>query len=291
MKRLLGVVLLSACGFSDVASSTSAIVGGERSDRDAIVFLFADATTCSAAVVGERHVLTTAQCVLNDGSPISPSRIRVVVGADLAAGEELEVREVLLDALDASPDPNINDFALVVTVEPIGVTPLELASTPVAVGDLITIAGYGQGALTSGTRQEAEATVDMVSDDFFITPAGSPNACSGDGPALDASGALAGNAVFTIGAGCPPDGVYFRDVSVYRDDVLAWIAEADTDAGVDPDAGALDAGALDAGALDAGSDAGTGDAGESGGGGGCSASGSPSLAGFVLLFAFRRRRQ
>lgn len=284
-------LLLVACAQPDVGSQASAITG-DPSDRQAIVVVLASTigSVCSGALVGPRHVLTTKNCVFAGDSPVPPGTVSVAEGSTLSdidtmgTGAELVMVDETAPSIPLASDTN--DYVLVVLTEDFGVTPLSIGTTRPAVDDVLTIAGYGQEATgASGTRREGTIAVNRVMDDFFFTGEGEPNTCQGDGPALDASGALVGIALFS-GGSCPPSFTGYRDLIVYRDVVNGWIDSSSTDAGVDPDAGTPDAGEVP----DAtpGADAGS----MGGGGGGCSTtSGSASSLVVLAALLFIRRRR
>jgi len=291
---------VSACQQPPVGSTALAIGGGSASDEAAAVFIVTPGSTgCSAAVIGPRHVLTGKQCVFRDDALIAASGIRLFTGATplVMADQEVGVAEIIVaDETPPSADPRINDLVVLVTDEALTATPLAIGTTSPLAGDTLTVIGYGQnGTGRSGERREAQIRVSGVaSGDVIFLPDDGAGICQGDGggPALDASGAIVGVALYA-GVACPSTSA-LRGVVVYRDFVLAALATAppDTDAGTDgatPDAGG------DGSTDDAGSDAG-GDTGTGGDdGGGCSATGGGASGAALLalvgcVVALRRRR-
>lgn len=291
---LLVVVVAACAGPESVGERSAAISGGSGSENDSVVQTFASSgTTCSGVVIGPRHVLSSKSCVFT-GAAADPL-IRVIGGVDVAAPTfTATVVETVATPgeFDATVVPN-NDVVVLITDEELSVPALPLADTAPAADDVLTIIGYGAGSLTSGIRNEAEITVTRVEDDVVLAEGNDASLCSGDGPALDATGAVVAFATFVYsedgGApGCPAFGNGLRDLTQYREFIEDALTVVPEDAGVSDDAGAGDSG-VDAAAM---SDAGTEDAGMSGGsGGGCSATGTPSAFSLLVLALLWRRRR
>lgn len=302
---LLGL-LLAGCAPDPVGSAVSAIGGGEPSSNEAIVFTFASGVTCSGAVIGPRHVLSAKVCVYAGGT--LAGRTQVALGDSVVPPERMLTVDEIVEA-EPGPPPRVpgdeNDLVVLVTAEDVGVTPLSIAGASPTVGDALTLVGYGQDETGgSGRRREAVAIVAGVDGSLVTTETG-PGLCTGDGPALDASGALVafGLYVFAGGGGmgpaCGDSGSVLRVVVPYGDFIDSVLAGERPDAGPPPDAGERDAGgAGDAGPIpDAGAaapDAGPGEGSSSGCG--CRVAGrepGPSgwLLAFAALLAARRRRR
>lgn len=173
-------------GAAGTSAERSAAADGDHEGVVALVTLGqvdgrAAATLCSAAVVGERHLLTAKHCF--EGAA---SRLEAVVGvADLCAGGG---RRHLLTVIHRDPE---RDLALVETGEPLAITPLPLVTAPIDRSDLDTLrlVGFGglEGTLARGLRQRLPATFKDIIDRGYVvsTPLDAP-ACKGDsgGPLL-----------------------------------------------------------------------------------------------------------
>lgn len=280
---LLALLILSTgCQQTTVGESVAAIGGGMVSDNESVVLMYTYAgSVCSGAVIGPRAVLSVKSCTHAGSDPIAASGIQVFVGSDMSSFDQMaDVAEVI--QLPGPPDSmeGVNDLVVLILTEDLIVPPLPLATTSPVVDDMLTVVGYGQTETgASGRRQEGELTVTAVQTDLILSEGGSVGICSGDGPALDASGAVAAMGIFVFdSAGGPPtcpSGSGFRDVATYRDFVMDAIAMSSEDAGM-PDAGLDDGGVVDAG----------GPSGGGGGGGcGCSLTSSPAPNWWVLPFA------
>lgn len=179
-------VAIACEGAAGTSAERSAAADGANEGVVALVTLGeangrATATLCSAAVVGERHLLTAKHCF--DGAA---ARFEAAVGAaDLCAGG---ARRLLLTVIHRDPE---RDLALVETGEPLAIAPLPIVERPIDRSDLATLrlVGFGglEGTVSRGLRQSLPSTFKDIIDRGYVvaTPAGAP-ACKGDsgGPLL-----------------------------------------------------------------------------------------------------------
>ncbi len=217
---------------------------------------------CSGVVVAPRVVLTAAHCV-----NVTGAEFRVFVGDDyFDGGTLLEVSEYHAHPA-YQPATNLNDIGVLVTSAAIPVPPVALNRSPPAVGDPLTIVGYGQSVAgdntTVGKRRVALTSVTAV-DPLDLTLQGTPSFCFYDsgGPSYlprDGGEVVAGIHYIVEAATCDAH-AYDMRVDKYVSFIDGYIAATTADAGVEADAGvAVDAGVVvDAGvAVDAGVDAGS----------------------------------
>ncbi len=301
----LSLVLLTSCAPDGANPAIAAIGDGTASTNASVVHVTAGDVTCSGAIVGPRHVLTAKLCAWNGTTAArAPADLTVREGATIGSGGGIGVTEIVMTPGAPAMGGATNELAILVTAEDLDGGALGIAAAAPAPDTTITAIGYGEDeAGAGGTRREGAMTVELVQPGV-ITAIGPAGVCDGDvgGPALDATGAIAGIATFSfsLSGGDPacPDGSGFANAATYRGFVLDAVGGGDPDAGAgDPDAGGTDAGAppVDDGGA-AGSDASPPpalDAGSGGGGGGCATapggSGPWLLAAAVALALLRRR--
>ncbi|MBX3272200.1 MAG: trypsin-like serine protease [Sandaracinaceae bacterium] len=284
---LASLLILLGCQ-REAAGGVRAAIGGGAADTTTDAVVYVEPTggePCSGAIVGPRHVLTFKGCVYDGTRARAASELAIARGPVVdATSPRATVAEILATAELPRAMGDTNDLVVLVTTEALGVTPLPLGAASPRADDALRLYGYGEDAGgTAGVRRGGAATVELVREGVIVT-GGPAGVCDGDlgGPALDASGAVVGVAMFAFpiegGELTCPSGSGLASVSTY----LAFLRDAlgivAPDAGVEaPDAGADDAG-TDAGAeepADAASapaDAGV-DAGAMNGGGdsGCAA--------------------
>lgn len=236
------------------------IIGGELDEaHDGVVVVATDgAPTCSGALIDPRIVLTTPNCISEDGSN------SVLFGANFF---EPESSVGIVDVV-VHPDCDIEDLTtphLAVGVlmqdAPAGTTTYAILpeSAPLSsddVGSTVTFVGHGSTSATmtvDGQRRWVDAPITDVSAGHFTVDSTNGGPCWGDGPSfVEREGAehLAGVGLFTD-QDCAE---YWTsvDLSAHREFVEEMIAEfgssdsdsdsdgdtdSDTDADADSDGG------------------------------------------------------
>jgi MYXO-CTERM domain-containing protein len=266
---LVAGLLAASCAPPDggAASRTGAIVGGTvDSTTEAVMALYrtADSRMCSgttiARVGGSRIFLTAAHCVVRidaDGAiakpvtALAPSQMIVIPGVDWSAGyrfgQVLTVTDVAYVPAYDGVTTNPNDLALVrYTVVPaVAAIPaipfLEPGEDKLAVGDAITLVGYGRTGGDAGTnleRRRVDKKIETLTPYAIqISQTDGKGGCQGDsgGPALRTTPAgvrVAGVTSYgdTL---CATFNSSVR-VSAHAAFIQAFIAKSTPDAGVPP---------------------------------------------------------
>lgn len=152
-----------------------------------------DPLVCSCVLVGERAILTTAQCVVDnataDEGEVGLEGIEVRFGAD-RSGDPIPVESAALYRYFDPEGATSDDLALLTLTEaPAGVAPAVLNDQPLGADDVdntVTVVGYGLreegNPASTGSRRIAALPISLVSAKYIETrdPAGEITTCFGD---------------------------------------------------------------------------------------------------------------
>jgi len=141
----------------------------------------ADNFTGVAALISDRHVLTSAHLFCKDmeevpvpahldtGKPVVPIAKRKffvrIGGTDIGTGERCEVSEIISAdfvikvVMGAPPNKRMNDLAVLVLAEPVTTTPIKLATRPTEVGDRVSFLGWPDGPAGHGQLTQVNTVV------------------------------------------------------------------------------------------------------------------------------------
>lgn len=170
---LITAVLLTACGFEPASRQRQEIFGGTRApDDDAVFYLALSAsndagTSCSAALIAPRTLLTAAHCV--DPAVFGAQRLRILAtNAPIADGGTF----VAIDTVLLHPSWNAarldNDLALLLLPEEASAQPLKWNARNVVNRDGLEVRAIGYGRTeTDGTGERRTANLRVQE----VTPA------------------------------------------------------------------------------------------------------------------------
>ena len=167
-----------------------AVIGGTVLDALGPVVALAtddgagDEVFCSGVVVGPAHVLTAGHCARYAEELVAAGAVASVLwGSEVRGWAAVDVHP---EASDLDHD---HDLAVITLDDDAPTAPAALASGPPAVGDEVTLYGFGassEGGTDAGTLRGTHLEVLEVDERVFLSFAPGTNVCSGDsgGPAV-----------------------------------------------------------------------------------------------------------
>jgi hypothetical protein len=200
----------AALCYQDSASAvTSAIVNGQPDTRHVAVGRLASG--CTATLVGARTVLTAAHCIAGS----SEATVQL-------AGKEYASRRVVVHPKYGVVSDSYDLGLVLLESAPGGVPPIPLALAPPAVGDALTLLGFGitaAGRSDDGTRRSATNTIAGVRSLSFTycgSSGGVGNICTRDsgGPSLRETSSGSQELLGVHSTGSDPCGSEGNDVRV-----------------------------------------------------------------------------
>jgi secreted trypsin-like serine protease len=291
--KLLPLVL-AVCSCTPVETARRQAIVGGASDaaHPAVVALVqkSNSTLCSGTLVAPATVLTAAHCVYQ----VAPADLEVRVGADDSSPDQtISVAAVAVyPGFSGTDDDRLGglDLAAVTLAANAAIAPLvvDTSGTSFAVGDAVTLVGYGASdgptSAGAGIRRSVDLPVTTICPRFLRAGSDLTNACVGDsGGAVLEGGALVAVIAFGVqGCGGPSSFTRLDPVHDWVAAVLAGNASAPCPScpGPDPSCSPADAGP---------------DGGAPSGGAGCSiGAGDPpswSVLALVLWLLWWRRRE
>lgn len=218
----------------EVDQRSAPIIDGEAAPEASAVVLLVERSAscspappqlrCSAALIGPRAVLTAAHC-LGEGAPTDLA-VRFAPSLDGEGPTIAVTRGQLHPSFD--PETRAFDLALLVLESDAPVEPLTLSEAGGAVGDRVTMFGFGGVSAddpVGGERRSGSARIEAVEPNELRLSADPAMSCRGDsgGPVVDAEGAI-----LAVTSSGDPACVAFADVA--RVDVArSFIDEGLTD--------------------------------------------------------------
>ncbi len=226
---------LAACGGEELlAHGEQAIVNGQKdTGHPAVGRIDFDNGLCTGTLIGQRTVLTAAHCLEGAKS------------ATFTLGQSVYAAAQLIGHPSYDPQAVTNDVALLVLAKSVvGVSPMPLATRPPALGESITLVGFGDtasGADNAGTKRVAANKVSWLGSQTFSFSGSSGsrgNICQGDsgGPSLR----TLGGSEYCLGIHSTASAVCGGEGNDVRVDVFfSWIANAAKNDLAPPESGTL----------------------------------------------------
>ncbi len=250
MQRLVGLVwlclsLIGCLGSSpeEIEGVSSEIINGTREtgERSVVAVIRRDWVTgagglCTGSVIGPYAVLTAKHCVYDGRTRVPTSELGVIVGDDLTTPggvdslhSVLEIRTTAGNDINADVS-NGNDIAILLLDGDIGVPAMATSTRPPAVGNRVTIIGFGRTMTgtpvdtDSGVKYSGQARVSAIMGNVMETT-GTSATCQGDsgGPARHNSrNEILGITSYGVDTSCRFANSYYTRVDVHQ----ALIADA-----------------------------------------------------------------
>ena len=200
MTRLFFAAFLGVAACSDVASSSSAIVGGNVDTTTTgvvMVYITAQSSTdgwadCTGTVISPHVVITAAHCVDPALVGLPDPVYRIYVGNDVyanpAASDFYAVQATIADPafIPQAIASKGHDVGVVVTTDPLPIAPMPFATALDAsiIGQSARLVGYGEtdpaDSSSDGVRHSGTTTIAKLDDHQIITADQLPSGCEGD---------------------------------------------------------------------------------------------------------------
>ncbi|MEU4160810.1 S1 family peptidase [Actinoplanes sp. NPDC026670] len=196
---------------------------------------------CTGALVAPQWVLTAVDCfaaagAVAEGAPATPTTVT------LGRADLTETDGVVAPVVRLVPHPDRGVVLAKLATPATGITPVTLAATPAAVGDQLTVAGYGRTATEWVPKKLHAATFGVTAaDTATLTVLGASTTavvCKGDagGPALRTTSAgmeLVAVTQRSWQGGCLAETETRRDATELRaDDLAGWLGVTTGDVGI-----------------------------------------------------------
>jgi secreted trypsin-like serine protease len=182
-KILVAFVLLLS---SSVSIAENELIGGREArpgEYPEVVRIRSGNSACSSSLVGPRVLISAAHCTTEDGSVVPLSEQETYV-FDFEQSSYTARCKIAPDYRGTTGD---QDLAVCKIDRPVSVAYASISTKPLALGDLVTIAGYGcvrqgGGGGNDGTLRVGDVSVTRLPSDSYYSfhTQGSVAACFGD---------------------------------------------------------------------------------------------------------------